>query len=148
MIIAIPVNENNAEPSICVSFGRAPWFLFHNTETGETQTLGNPAANAEGGAGIKAAQFVVDQNANVLITVRGGENAAEVPQKFRFIRHKAAWQRRIWPHLRRGSWKSWKAFMPVSIINNEDRRAQRQGWHWENLRVCQSGSGLTKRNLH
>ena len=78
MIIAIPVNENNAEPSICVSFGRAPWFLFHNTETGETQTLGNPVANAEGGAGIKAAQFVVDQNANVLITVRGGENAAEV----------------------------------------------------------------------
>ena len=78
MIIAIPVNENNAEPSICVSFGRAPWFLFHNTETGETQTLGSPAANAEGGAGIKAAQFVVDQNANVLITVRGGENAAEV----------------------------------------------------------------------
>ena len=78
MIIAIPVNENNAEPSICVSFGRAPWFLFHNTETGETQTLENPAANAEGGAGIKAAQFVVDHHANVLITVRGGENAAEV----------------------------------------------------------------------
>ena len=78
MIIAIPVNENNVEPSICVSFGRAPWFLFHNPETGETQTLENPAANAEGGAGIKAAQFVVDHNANVLITVRGGENAAEV----------------------------------------------------------------------
>ena len=29
-------------------------------------------------AGIKAAQFVVDHTANVLITVRGGENAAEV----------------------------------------------------------------------
>ena len=78
MIIAIPVNENNVEPSICVSFGRAHWFLFHDTVTGETQTLENPAANAEGGAGIKAAQFVVDHTANVLITVRGGENAAEV----------------------------------------------------------------------
>ena len=78
MIIAIPVNENNAEPSICVSFGRAPWFLFHNTLTDETQIIKNPAANAEGGAGIKAAQFVVDHTANVLITVRGGENAAEV----------------------------------------------------------------------
>ena len=78
MIIAIPVNENNIEPSVCVSFGRAPWFLFHNTVTGETQTLENPAASAEGGAGVKAAQFVVDQNANALITVRGGENAAEV----------------------------------------------------------------------
>ena len=78
MIIAIPVNENTAEPSICVSFGRAPWFLFHNTETGASQTLANPAASAEGGAGVKAAQFVVDHNANALITVRGGENAAEV----------------------------------------------------------------------
>ena len=78
MIIAIPVNENDAEPSVCVSFGRAPWFLFHNTETGASHTLANPAANAEGGAGIKAAQFVVDHKANVLITVRGGENAAEV----------------------------------------------------------------------
>ena len=79
MIIAIPVNENNAEPSICVSFGRAPWFLFHNTQTGTNEVLSNPAANAEGGAGVKAAQFVVvDHNANALITVRGGENAAEV----------------------------------------------------------------------
>ena len=78
MIIAIPVNENNVEPSICVSFGRSPWFLFHNTVTGETQTFENPAVNAEGGAGIKAAQFVVDHHANALITVRGGENAAEV----------------------------------------------------------------------
>lgn len=78
MIIAIPVNDNSVEPGICVSFGRTPWFLFHNAETGESQVLANPAANAEGGAGIKAAQFVVDQNANALITVRGGENAAEV----------------------------------------------------------------------
>ena len=78
MIIAIPVNENDAKPSICASFGRAPWFVFHHTETGASQVLANPAANAEGGAGVKAAQFVVDHNANALITVRGGENAAEV----------------------------------------------------------------------
>ena len=78
MIVAIPVNENSAQPSICVSFGRAPWFYVYDTQTDASQTLANPAANAEGGAGVKAAQFVVDQNANVLITVRGGENAAEV----------------------------------------------------------------------
>ncbi len=78
MIIAIPVNENHGEPNVCVSFGRAPWFLFHNTVTDETQILENPAANVEGGAGIKAAQFVVDHKANALITLRGGENAAEV----------------------------------------------------------------------
>ncbi|NLI22717.1 MAG: dinitrogenase iron-molybdenum cofactor biosynthesis protein [Clostridiales bacterium] len=78
MIIAIPVNENKAEPSVCVSFGRAPWFYFRNTETATSQVLANPAAIAEGGAGVKAAQFVIDHHADALITVRGGENAAEV----------------------------------------------------------------------
>jgi len=78
MMIAIPVNENSAEPSVCVSFGRAPWFLLHSAETGVSHIVANPAANAEGGAGIKAAQFIVDHHANALITFRGGENAAEV----------------------------------------------------------------------
>ena len=78
MIIAVPVNENHAEPSVCVSFGRAPWFLFHNTATGVSEVLVNPAASAEGGAGVKAAQFLVDHHTDALITVRGGENAAEV----------------------------------------------------------------------
>ena len=78
MKIAIPVNENHGEPSVCVSFGRAPWFLFHNTATGVSEVLVNPAASAEGGAGVKAAQFLVDHHTDALITVRGGENAAEV----------------------------------------------------------------------
>ena len=40
--------------------------------------LENPAAQAQGGAGILAAQFLVDQQVNVLITVRCGQNAVEV----------------------------------------------------------------------
>ncbi len=40
--------------------------------------LENPAAQAEGGAGLKAAQAVVDSGAEALLTVRCGENAAEV----------------------------------------------------------------------
>ena len=38
----------------------------------------NPAAEAQGGAGIQAAQFLVDQGADVLITVRCGQNAADI----------------------------------------------------------------------
>jgi predicted Fe-Mo cluster-binding NifX family protein len=78
MRIAVPMDENSANAKVCVAFARAPYFLFHNTETGANQALVNPAANAEGGAGIQAAQFVSDQKADVLITVRCGENAAEV----------------------------------------------------------------------
>ena len=76
MKIAIPLNENKKD--VCVSFGRAPYFLF--AENGKEEILDNPAAQAEGGAGIKAAQFVVDQGADTLITVRCGENAAQVFQ--------------------------------------------------------------------
>lgn len=78
MKIAIPVDENQTD--VCVSFGRAPWFLFHDTETGETAVRENPGAQAQGGAGIQAAQFAVDQGADVIITIRCGQNAAEVFQ--------------------------------------------------------------------
>ena len=76
MKIAIPLDENKMD--VCVSFGRAPYFLF--SENGKEEILENPAAQAQGGAGIKAAQFIVDQGANALVTVRCGENAAEVFQ--------------------------------------------------------------------
>lgn len=76
MIIALPMDED--KKNICVSFGRAPFFLFKNTESGTGEFVVNPGAEAEGGAGIEAAQAVVDGSADVLITVRCGENAAEV----------------------------------------------------------------------
>lgn len=76
MKIAIPLDEN--EKDVCVSFGRAPLYLF--CEDGKTEILPNPAADAEGGAGIKAAQFLVDQAATALITIRCGQNAANVFQ--------------------------------------------------------------------
>lgn len=76
MIIALPMDED--KKNICVSFGRAPFFLFKNTESGAEEFVVNPGAEASGGAGVKAAQAVVDGGADALITVRCGENAAEV----------------------------------------------------------------------
>jgi predicted Fe-Mo cluster-binding NifX family protein len=78
MKIAIPVDSNNENTDVCVSFGRAPYFLIHDTETKTNEFVTNEAANAQGGAGIKAAQTVVDSKAEVLLTPRCGENAAEV----------------------------------------------------------------------
>ncbi|MDD3920312.1 MAG: NifB/NifX family molybdenum-iron cluster-binding protein [Eubacteriales bacterium] len=78
MIVAIPTDENNAATKVCVSFGRAPYFLFYNLDTGKGEYVQNPAAEASGGAGLKAAQFVVDHGTNIVITIRAGENAADV----------------------------------------------------------------------
>ena len=78
MIVAIPVDDNFMEGNISISFGRAPYFLVYNTESKEEKFVVNDAANSKGGAGIKAAQTIVDNGADCIITPRCGENAAEV----------------------------------------------------------------------
>lgn len=76
MKLIIPLDED--QQSVCPAFGRTPWFLLWDTEQDAGEILPNPAAQAEGGAGLKAAQTVVDSGASVLLTPRCGENAAEV----------------------------------------------------------------------
>lgn len=78
MIVAIPVDENKTE--VCVTFGRAAYFMIADTASGVSRVIQNTAAQAESGAGPKAAQLVVDEQADALITVRCGENAAKVLQ--------------------------------------------------------------------
>lgn len=78
MKIAIPIDEKDINNLVSVSFGRAPYYLIYDTESKAAEYIENTAANAKGGAGIKAAQFVVDSGSEVLITPRCGENAADV----------------------------------------------------------------------
>lgn len=80
MKIAIPVDDKSTETSVCQSFGRTPYFLIYDTESKESVFLENRAAGSQGGAGIKAAQMIVDSNVSALLTPRCGENAAEVIQ--------------------------------------------------------------------
>jgi len=66
----------DAEPSPV--FGRCPVFLFVDVETRQVEPLANPALAAPGGAGVQAAQLVVDRGASAVITGRLGPNAARV----------------------------------------------------------------------
>nr|WP_319490150.1 NifB/NifX family molybdenum-iron cluster-binding protein [uncultured Caproiciproducens sp.] len=74
----IPVETQSLSAPVCPSFGRTPLFVLFDTESGEHEFSTNPAAESEGGAGIKAAQFIVDSGTETLITYRCGENAAQV----------------------------------------------------------------------
>ncbi len=74
MKIALPLDENRQD--VCIVLARAPYFLFR--EDGMDEVVENPAAQANSGAGIQAAQFLVDSKVDVLITVRCGQNAADV----------------------------------------------------------------------
>ena len=78
MKIAIPVNHKIKGTNLSQSFGRAPFFLIYDTKTKESIFLDNSAANSQGGAGIKASQMLVDQKIDAMITIRCGENAADV----------------------------------------------------------------------
>ncbi len=78
MKISIPVDDKSMDTTVCVSFGRAPYFLIYDTESHASSFLDNSANSSQGGAGIKAAQVIVDSQASVLLTPRCGENAAKV----------------------------------------------------------------------
>ncbi|MDD3065775.1 MAG: NifB/NifX family molybdenum-iron cluster-binding protein [Endomicrobiaceae bacterium] len=78
MKIIIPVESKNADAPVCPSFGRTPFFMLFDTETQKSDFIDNAAANSQGGAGIKAAQTLVDSGAKILITYRCGQNAADV----------------------------------------------------------------------
>ena len=59
-------------------FGRCPTFVFVDTGSMEFEAKANEAANAPGGAGVQAAQFVTAAGAQAVITGRVGPKAMEV----------------------------------------------------------------------
>ncbi|NBI07998.1 NifB/NifX family molybdenum-iron cluster-binding protein [Senegalia massiliensis] len=78
MKIAMPVSEKSIDSYINNTFGRANYFLIYDTESESSVFIDNTAAASQGGAGISAAQILVDQNIDSLITPRCGKNSAEV----------------------------------------------------------------------
>ncbi len=90
MKIAIPATANNIDSEVCPSFGRTEFFLIYNTNDQSNFFLDNSAATSQGGAGIKAAQILVDEHVDVLITPRCGENAASVLLEANIAIYKAA----------------------------------------------------------
>lgn len=78
MKIAMPTDEESMKSSVCISFGRTPYFLIYDTDTRNYVFIDNNAASSQGGAGIKAAQLLVDNEIDALLTPRCGENAADV----------------------------------------------------------------------
>lgn len=78
MKIAIPVDKKSMESTVCQSFGRTPYYLFYDIEGGTSEFRDNSASASQGGAGIRAAQLIVDEKTDALLTPRCGENAAQV----------------------------------------------------------------------
>lgn len=78
MRLLIPVNKQDVSGDICQSFGRAPYFMIWHTDSETSEFHQNDGASSHSGAGIRAAQKVLDLKADVVITPRLGKNAADV----------------------------------------------------------------------
>lgn len=63
MKIAIPAEETTMESKVSQSFGRTYYFVVVDSETLEFEVIDNQGVSSQGGAGIKAAQAVVDSGA-------------------------------------------------------------------------------------
>jgi predicted Fe-Mo cluster-binding NifX family protein len=78
MKIVVTAEGNDLSSPTNPRFGRCPTFVFVETDTLAFQALPNPAVSASGGAGIQAAQLVVEQGAKAVLTGNLGPNAADV----------------------------------------------------------------------
>lgn len=78
MKIGIATIEKDLNQNVNQTFGRAPYFAIYDTITKNVVFYENEAKNAQGGAGIKASQFLVDLNLDSIIAYRLGENAVKV----------------------------------------------------------------------
>ena len=76
MKIALTISEKNENSKVDPRFGRCPYFLIIDEETGEKKIIDNTQnLNAMQGAGIQAAQNLLKENPDVLITGNIGPKA-------------------------------------------------------------------------
>jgi predicted Fe-Mo cluster-binding NifX family protein len=77
MKICVTSNGPTMDASVDPRFGRCQYFVFVDSETMEHEAMPNPGIGASSGAGIQAAQTVVDKGAGVVITGQVGPNAIQ-----------------------------------------------------------------------
>ena len=78
MIICITSTGNTKESILDPRFGRCPYFVIEDSDSGKTLIIENPAAVSGGGAGIAAGQMMVENNVQAIITGNVGPNAMNV----------------------------------------------------------------------
>lgn len=76
MKIAISSSGKDLDSQIDPRFGRCQYFIFVDPETMEFEASENEGLMASGGAGVQAAQLIVQKGAKALITGNLGPNAA------------------------------------------------------------------------
>ena len=80
MKLIISAQDPSLESSVDRRFGRCTWLILFDTETNQWEAFQNPGSIQSGGAGVAAAQFVVDKGAEVVLSGDFGPNASRAFQ--------------------------------------------------------------------
>lgn len=78
MKIAISAAGHTLDTEVDPRFGRCPYFVIVDPETMQFEAVANSSAMASGGAGISAAQMIVDKGIQAVLTGSCGPNAYQV----------------------------------------------------------------------
>ena len=89
MKVAISVATADTNANLHPRFGRAVAFVLVDTDTDTREVLPNPAQNASGGAGVMAAEFLVKQNVDAVISQAVGPKAAGVLRSAKITMYQA-----------------------------------------------------------
>jgi len=73
--IAVSSTGEGMDSDVDPRFGRCPYMIVFNEDSGGFETVRNPGPEATGGAGIMAAQAVIDSGAGAVVTGQVGPNA-------------------------------------------------------------------------
>jgi predicted Fe-Mo cluster-binding NifX family protein len=78
MKICVTATAGDLNAQVDPRFGRCQYFVFVDSDTMALEAMPNEAIAASGGAGIQAAQIVVNKGVDVLISGNIGPNASQV----------------------------------------------------------------------
>jgi predicted Fe-Mo cluster-binding NifX family protein len=77
MLIAVTSTGDILDALVNEKFGRCQYFLVIDPDTMKFEAVLNPAEKAQGGAGPKAAEVIINKGVNVLLTGHIGDKAEE-----------------------------------------------------------------------
>ena len=81
MKIAIPTDMPSIEGSLFDKFGRAPYFIFYDTNTKTTKYVENKSVHASSGAGSQTAQTLIRAGINTVIIHTIGPKAKSLLER-------------------------------------------------------------------
>ena len=79
MKICITSQGDKSDAKVEARFGRSPYFIIYDSESGDFVAIKNPNINASAGAGVQSAQMIADKNIEVILTGnQPGPKAAQI----------------------------------------------------------------------